>query len=815
MKARTDLLNVNDTDYLCPKTILSFDLLSLLKRKGLNATLFEPINCTITLDAEISDHAAWVFRHIYTVPYSNQTISQEGILRFYHGIQHVSRAAIYAPIFANLYRRHGHHLALELTNEEIKLIQIALLFHDSAREDEEEDLWDHESATFLYFYLTRILKVSSQKAKALAEAVANKDWVTSEPYLVLFEMDGEVFWSLEKGCAFSRTIYQTLIHDSDCLDIIRARAVFKGKKLYFYQDIVCLSNQKTALEEMAELIIRARSLIEIQGDGRGRMKPTLKKYYENENAYLAILDDIASGDYIIFEVLYANGALLSSEQLAKLVLIDENNPLNQQRILARGIITPTAVAPLKNKNSQACEKESFASLEFRKARRRQGVLTNTSKSDGLNKEGNPSRSVSLLGGGVFADVGCLLFTPDEKAIKAVYAVDADTGWGKKQAISAVTITLDALATKMKKGGSVRFFKGSKYTATHNEMLYDINAFDAIYFTYDPTFANAVFHGTPENTELYSPILKAIYLQLAYAKAFDGTVLPIYEYSGIHHYLKKVDSFTQTQISDMWLAMCKNYMTRLIEIGAIKKLSACSVNDIMIYSLYKKIRKTEFYTEVTNGCSEYPEQLMLAIEKRISEARDELIANHHHKVKRKLIDSVKKLVPANDLTYEISKQLIQDFKSAAYNDDLPSSQIIGLTYVIYTFIKIKLTKIHQNCEGDLRDALFPLISLACGVGLVSEFKTELSTRYDCRWITYRNDEIDYNKPLYVSELMLILHSLYPENSKIDLGYLSILEICYGDNSQFIFLNAVFRHNDLLRRHFFGDDAISKPQSPTCF
>ena len=137
------------------------------------------------------------------------------------------------------------------------------------------------------------------------------------------------------------------------------------------------------------------------------------------------------------------------------------------------------------------------------------------------------------------------------------------------------------------------------------------------------------------------------------------------------------------------------------------------------------------------------------------------------------------------------------------------------------MEIYLEKIHQNFEGDTRDDLFSLITIACGVELVSKFKTELSTLSDCRWMIYRNDEKEYNNPLFVSDLILILNSLCSEHDKIDLAYLTILEICHGTNNQFVFLNAVMgNHNlvgefDLLRKFFINDEGVSKPQSPHFF
>jgi len=60
--------------------------------------------------------------------------SLSGIAREIHGIQHVSRAALYIPVLANLYRRYDDPEALKLTDEDIKFIQIAALFHDSMRQ---------------------------------------------------------------------------------------------------------------------------------------------------------------------------------------------------------------------------------------------------------------------------------------------------------------------------------------------------------------------------------------------------------------------------------------------------------------------------------------------------------------------------------------------------------------------------------------------------------------------------------------------------------------------------------------------------------
>jgi hypothetical protein len=152
---------------------------ALLKRKNLDLSLFEKkANIAMpNLQSDISEHVKWVFNNIYRVAYPGNLPEPKklGIARYFHGIQHVSRVALYVQVLANLYRKHDDQDAKKLKDEDVKLLQIAGLFHDSAREDENVDRWDHESAIFLYYYLTRILEVDKTRSKLIAEDAANKD----------------------------------------------------------------------------------------------------------------------------------------------------------------------------------------------------------------------------------------------------------------------------------------------------------------------------------------------------------------------------------------------------------------------------------------------------------------------------------------------------------------------------------------------------------------------------------------------------------------------------------------------------------------
>src|SRR3990167_6275917 len=181
------------------------ELATLMAKKKLDIHSFKL--CSIRLEDDIAAHATWAFNHIYNIPYPGEEAKakERGIARLMHGIQHTRRVAMLIPVFANLYRRYNDHDALALTEEDIKLRQIAALFHDSARENEGKDFWDKESGKLLYFYLTNVLNVTHEKATLLAEAVSNKD---AEP---------------------PKNSYQKLIHDADCLDIIRATDEYQDR----------------------------------------------------------------------------------------------------------------------------------------------------------------------------------------------------------------------------------------------------------------------------------------------------------------------------------------------------------------------------------------------------------------------------------------------------------------------------------------------------------------------------------------------------------------------------------------------------------
>lgn len=434
------------------------------------------------LDSPIEKHAAFAFKYIYSKNYPGNKA------RDHHEIKHVSRVAEYALVFANLYRKHGDVDAqLKLTDEDIKLIQIAALFHDSAREDDGVDRWDEESATLLYIYLTRVLGVDREKASFIAEATANKDASPDVYRKISEDPNGETIWKNAEMPPASKNIYQKIIHDADCLDIIRARPAFDATYLDFYKEIA--QKNTLAFKEMAMFITEARGLIELQGDSYQTLNANLKSKYNNENAYSTIQEDIDTSKTM--PILHQLGKeLLPLEELQTLALIDEtpyqsskgfsdenlSAALKEGRVFMRGIATPSAVSRK--------HEETLAALELRKTFREPSIETQSKKENRDKKSGNPSRSIAMaaFGSMSYSRSGFVVLDPSIDQIETVYGDDADTGRAKKLKSGANNIkekqlALEKLHQKLQMGGFSRNFNG--ITIAHNEITCHLDRYDAM------------------------------------------------------------------------------------------------------------------------------------------------------------------------------------------------------------------------------------------------------------------------------------------------------------------------------------------------
>ena len=536
----------------------------ILVKKNLNPQLFEtPVR--LTTDMPLDAHVAWVYENIYSKPYPKKRTSS-GIARQIHGIQHVTRAAINIPIFANLFRRYGDAEALALDDNDIKLLQIAALFHDAAREGEGVDLWDQESALLFYHYATKIMGVPEEKATLLAEAIANKDAEENN----YFELSG-MEW-VKRARPSPKNIYQTLIHEADCLEIIRARDHFDANYLDFYKRIA--SQNEDAFEMMAKLITEARSLIAFQGDSRFKLDHALKRRYENQHAYRDIMAFIAenASRYPLITALSGN-QVLSGDTLHQPLLrrfSTEISPgvteesltqaMHAGKLFARGVAAPAGFYRARKKDD-----EYAAQLEIRKILRRPGVQTRTLKSNRREKYGNFNRSVLLVSPGAIPlfNTGFFIKDPIMEHVAAVFSVNINSGNGKKSHLKLPNRTkeenetsLRALHRQLKMGGlSVAGPPGFPALA-NTEIIYRVTEVHAIYFTQDPITYDA--RNSPK------PYLNALFLQKEYLRA-TGVTLPIYMYSGVHNFIKTVPTYTDNDIVAMWVPL----------------VSACIKNKLMV------------------------------------------------------------------------------------------------------------------------------------------------------------------------------------------------------------------------------------------
>ncbi|MDP3560235.1 MAG: SidE phosphodiesterase domain-containing protein [Legionellaceae bacterium] len=602
-----------------PADVLLPEIQAMLAKKGLSPTLFVTSEIK-KLDADLSPHVAWVHENIYKHAYSN------GNSRELHGTKHVTRVAKYISVFANLYKKHGDKQAENLSNEDLHLLQIAALFHDGAREDDGVDQWDHESALLLYCYLTRVLKVDKEKAKLIAEATANKDAKQNQDYFEIHENEQQgLSWGFTLPIvSHEKNIYQKLIHDADCLDIIRVRDQYDATYLDFYQDIVSQPPEITlALEEMAHLIMEARSLIAIQGDDYQESKLPARKTYRNdikqmyqENTYALTQKDIETNKLRILSTL-GNG-LLAKEVLQRTALVDLTSYDTQQgfshanvlaalregKVLLRGVPHPWS---LTDKHQ-----ETFAHLELYKIFRAPQIPTRTEKENRLEKEGNPHRSFSMMGYGAcseFARVGFLQIAPEISKIIHVSEKNICSGRGKKNGTNTLRYREQRLSDKdlqeklselnhqLKLGGK---------TNCHSEILCDAHRYDAIYYTLDPHSQEN--KSLKEQHTLFAlldvRLLRSEYEQHygltrnAFIKEFGGEsgiryfqarfgdtpCLPVFQYSGIHNTMEPVSEqmLSDKNIVAIWSELCSDFMRQYIREN--QDLQALSIDEIKIRTL---------------------------------------------------------------------------------------------------------------------------------------------------------------------------------------------------------------------------------------
>ena len=271
---------------------------------------------------DISHLAQSIFDTYYLMPFPPKSsltkrdptakhfeITDPRIPRVTHGAMHASRVAAYVKI-THLFRQdHSDpaiHDLIDVTSsynlsvtQIIHLTQIAALFHDVSREDEGVDYWDEESASeCLDFLKTEIGSLPDCIMQVIANTISYKD--NNEGFV-----NAAISIGLTQKEAIAFSYLRELIHDADCLDIIRVRKTFKIHFLDMYNSPAL----KCSRGQIIELVKEIRSFVSQQGDqyfdciikinddiideSKARFNPDLKCDYEwAENVYKKIIHDM-------------------------------------------------------------------------------------------------------------------------------------------------------------------------------------------------------------------------------------------------------------------------------------------------------------------------------------------------------------------------------------------------------------------------------------------------------------------------------------------------------------------------------------------
>lgn len=520
-------------------------------------------NAITDTDFNLDTHIKWLYHHIYQKPYQEHLVTDDsGIARLVHGIQHVTRAACYVPILINLYRLQGDNAALQLNTEDVYLLTLAVLIHDSGREGEAEDLWDQDSAVNLYYYLTKIIQVDKQKAIRLAEAIANKDAGQDAYYALYIDSDEKPTW--QKVEARAKNIYQRIVHDADCLDVIRARKIFDGR----YLDI--LAKDLSNLDIISQLIIAVRKLIYQQGDKWLDNNIEIKKKYNNEDCLYRMVQDIKA-DYFLNK-LYNNHQLLAQDKLIELTeyvrlqkydanvgITAENltHALLEGKLLFHGIELPIGLT----NNINHAEKE----------------ITQVYKTDGKIDSAN------LIGYGspLSCNAGFIAFL-DSCNLVSDNALEKDLAFFDRKKSGEEKIK--HMLNTQKLGGSgkkVEYLFGS-YLAKHTHLTYKFNNYHAVLFSNHENYNNAIKLQQKNGLAFHphAPFLEAVFLQQQFRTIMHKEIA-IFEYLPIENRISEV-IYNGEKITTMMIELCMCYIEKEADFIRANNLTP---DEIKVYALY--------------------------------------------------------------------------------------------------------------------------------------------------------------------------------------------------------------------------------------
>ena len=583
--------------------------------KLLKSTLLD-----IKLDSPMDEHVSWVFKAVLGHPYRDQK-AINGIMRPTHGIQHAARAALFIPVFYALYRYFQPEVSLSLN--QLKLLQITALWHDTGRTKDGADTPENEkrSAQYLYYYLTEVLGVDIDTARIYQNAIINKDVEHNTQDLIV-----------------------RLLYEVDCIDVMRAKN-FDAQYLYFHRIVVSSSNENTLpFDVEARLITEIGDLIRLSGDSFLNRQYDLKSCFEHEKAWACLLNLLNSENHPLLKALFSDTNTASEMRMLFPNATTTDTVIQafrEGRLLMRGVRAPSYYYHKPGKSE-----ESLANKELRKIYRRSDIPTRSGK---LGKFGNLQRSMNLIGASVetFSDAGFLTDIAEHDILMRS-AVGFKTGYGKREKnFSSSKLkafpTLPALFQHMRKGGSAYFYEAYGVYLTHNEIVAPISKVSAIVYAESSSFSRrAMFFKDKFEQHSFVPILQALFLRYAYAEHYQNmrkcyiqhlgeavglerlqqdfgasSILPIYRYASSSNQFEQYpeDRLTETHIVHLWVTVCVRYLEQCDETSVVKldPIDENKLDKIKICAVYgpKKSNLNGFHDEQitrSSADSNYPLQL---------------------------------------------------------------------------------------------------------------------------------------------------------------------------------------------------------------
>ncbi|KEQ16176.1 pentapeptide repeat-containing protein [Endozoicomonas numazuensis] len=190
------------------------------------------------------DTQALVRRFLFK-PLPDQKVAAGEIPRMAHGAMHLSRAACWIPVLLEWRKQAGDQDAINFHTEVLPTLMKTALLHDSGREGEQADMpeWEQYSGENCEDHLLNT-GVSPEWASACKNAIINKNRTeeSGEPRTLLIEK---------------------LLHDADCLEIMRCRGNFDIAYLDIYKDF---SSQPEMIGKIVSLATDIRDVVYQQSD---------------------------------------------------------------------------------------------------------------------------------------------------------------------------------------------------------------------------------------------------------------------------------------------------------------------------------------------------------------------------------------------------------------------------------------------------------------------------------------------------------------------------------------------------------------------